>query len=462
MNRHWRGMSHPWRTPDGKLTRVARETTGRGNTRFTAARAAVVLMVAVMLACGGGASGDAGDNVVRFVTWRPNQPAVWERVYEEFAAEHPDIRLEREVGPHSSTAFHDLLTQKLKNRSTDVDVFLMDVIWPAEFAAAGWAAPLDERFPEAERAAFFDGAVLANTWQGSVYGVPLYVGSGILYYRTDLLDAHDFDPPETWQEMVDQVEAILAAHEATQDGSTLHGLSAQFKQYEGLVCNMMEYVASNGATLLDRDAASGTLSSPQALEAVRFVRDRIVGNLAPEGVLTYEEPESIALFLQGGTVFHRNWPYAWQVANDPEQSRIAGDVGIARLPHFPGGDSVSTLGGWQVGMSRFSEDPDAAWRFIEFLTSERIQKLFAIEAALAPTRRALYRDAEVLDAQPQLADMEAVFATAAPRPRSPLYPAISNALQRYFSRAIADPSADVEALARETDAEIERLLSLAR
>jgi multiple sugar transport system substrate-binding protein len=447
------------------------------NRRNAGPAAATARALLALLCCGAtlscsGQTLEDGETVVRFVTWRPNQPAVWERVYAEFAAAHPDIRLEREVGPHSSTAFHDLLTQKLKNRSTDVDVFLMDVIWPAEFAAAGWAAPLDDYFPDAERQRFFDGAVLANTWEGSVYGVPLYVGSGILYYRTDLLAEHGFEPPETWQELVEQARTIVAAQStaASADGSApagrqdapLQGFSAQFKQYEGLVCNMMEYIAGNGGSLLDAGAEQGAVSTPAAVEAVRFVRDEIVGAIAPQGVLTYEEPESIALFVQGGAVFHRNWPYAWQVANDPQQSRIAGNVGIAKLPHFGGGDSVSTLGGWQVGISRFSENPDAAWRFVEFLTSERIQKLFAVEAALAPTRRALYDDPDVLAAQPQLADMEAVFATAHPRPRTPLYPAVSNALQRYFSRAIADPDADIEGLAGEADADIARLLSLAR
>ena len=49
----------------------------------------------------------------------------------------PHIRIVREIAPHSSTAYHDLLTQKLKNKDTSMDLFFMDVIWPAEFAAAG-------------------------------------------------------------------------------------------------------------------------------------------------------------------------------------------------------------------------------------------------------------------------------------------------------------------------------------
>jgi hypothetical protein len=77
----------------------------------------------------------------------------------------PALEVRRQIGPHSSTAFHDLLTQKLKNRSAEVDVFLMDVIWPPEFASAGWALALDERFSQEERGQFFPAGIAANTYE---------------------------------------------------------------------------------------------------------------------------------------------------------------------------------------------------------------------------------------------------------------------------------------------------------
>lgn len=106
----------------------------------------ILLLLSFLLACQ--SKEDEGKTTLHFVTWKPNQPKVWDEIYSIFEKENPDIRVVREVGPHSSTAFHDLLTQKLKNRSKDVDVFFMDVIWPPEFAAAGWAMPLDEFFPQ--------------------------------------------------------------------------------------------------------------------------------------------------------------------------------------------------------------------------------------------------------------------------------------------------------------------------
>ena len=98
------------------------------------------------------------------------------------------------------------------------------------------------------------------------------------------------------------------------------GYSGQFKQYEGLICNMMEYILGNGGKLWDEvrhGQRSGTAGG--ACEAVRFVRDRIIGEISHRGVLAYEEPESLALFTEGRAIFHRNWPYAWAVANDSEE-----------------------------------------------------------------------------------------------------------------------------------------------
>ncbi len=403
---------------------------------------------------------DKEKTAIHFVTWKPNIPAAWDEILRIFEDENPGIKLIREVGPHSSTAFHDLLTQKLKNKSDDVDVFLMDVIWPPEFAAAEWALPLDDMFPVSEQEKFLNGPIMANTFKGRIYGVPLFIDSGVLYYRSDLLKKYGFVPPVTWQEMVKQAKTIVSKE--AEAGTELYGFSGQFKQYEGLVCDIMEYILSNGGSLIDPETSLSAITQKPAIDAVRFVRDSIIGNIAPAGVLTYQEPESLDLFIQGKAVFHRNWPYAWEISNDPERSIIAGKVGISRLPHFPQGKSYSTLGGWQLGISKYSKNKEAAWAFVKFLTSKRAQKLLALRAGRAPTRKALYSDIDILQAYSHFSKMKDVFLTAFPRPRTPLYPSVSNVLQRYFSKAISDPNSDIEKEAGDASREIDKLLALTK
>ncbi len=150
----------------------------------------------------------------------------------------PASKWSREIGPQSSTQLHDLLTQKLRNRDTRLDVFVMDVIWPAEFASAGWALPLDRYLGAAERQKFLAAPLSANEYRGQLFGLPLFIDAGLLYYRKDLLEKYRLQPPRTWPQLVEHAKTILA-HEKD---PRLVGFSAQFKQYEGLVCNMMEYI----------------------------------------------------------------------------------------------------------------------------------------------------------------------------------------------------------------------------
>jgi multiple sugar transport system substrate-binding protein len=391
-----------------------------------------------------------------FLTWKPAQPRVWKGLIDRFQERNPDIQVQVQVGPHSSNEYHAIVSQRLKNRDASVDVFFMDVIWPSEFANAGWALDLTSRFPEEERKRFLSAPIEANTYEGRIYGVPCFIGAGLLYYRKDLLEKYHFAPPGSWEEMLHQGAIILEKEKI----SGLYTYSAQFKQYEGLVCNMLEFIWSDGGAVLDPHTGKVLLSTPPDIEAVTFVRDRIVGKAAPLGVINYEEPESLSLFVQGKAVFHRNWPYAWSIADNPQKSKIAGKVGVGNLPAFPGHSPASTLGGWQFGISRWSRRPDAAWRFVQFLTSPESQKRLALGAGLAPTRRAVYDDPEIGEKAPHLKAFLPVFVHARPRPISPLYPMISQELQRFFSQAIVDKGADVAELARVTSQRIERLLKL--
>lgn len=430
-------------------------STKKGSKTAAAFLILFVLFLA-LFACSDGKKGEVKrKEVIRFVSWKPNQPEVWDEAINRFHKKYPNLRVEREIGPHSSTEYHDLLTQKLKNRDTSVDVFFMDVIWPPEFAAAGWALPLDRYFSSEERAKFIEGPMLANSYEGSIYGVPFWISSGLLYYRKDLLEKYGLKPPETWEEMVGQAKRILEAEK--KQNPNLKGYSAQFKQYEGLVCNMLEFIMSGGGVIMDAESGRPGIAREPALRAVRFVRDEIAGGIAPRGVLTYQEPESLDLFIQGGAVFHRNWPYAWEVSNNPKKSQIAGKVGISVLPHFEGGKSHAALGGWQFAINRYSKKPDLAWKFIEFMTSPSMQRFLANEAAQPPTRLSLYEDSEVIGKNPHFRDFKEVFLTAYPRPKSPFYPAISNVLQRYFSKALAIENSNIESLAKEAEAEIKVL-----
>ncbi len=391
-----------------------------------------------------------------FLTWKPNQPDVWNELMDHFHKAHPHIKVKRQVGPHSSTEYHAIVTQRLKNRDASVDVFLMDVVWPPEFANAGWALDLTSRFPPSEQREFLKGPVSAGTYRDRVYGVPLYMAAGLFYYRKDLLDKHQFGPPATWKEMIAQGNEILNDPKAA--GMNIY--SGQFKQYEGLVCNMLEFIRSNGGRIIDLKTGRVLIDQPAAIDAVAFVRDQIIGTAAPRGVLTYEEPESLSLFTQGKTVFHRNWPYAWAVINDPDKSRISGKVGVGVLPAFEGHQHAATLGGWHFGINAFSKHQEAAWQFVRFMTSKESQKMLALKAGLAPTRKSVYEDPVIRDKMPHLIAFLPSFEKAASRPQSPLYPMLSQELQRFFSTVIMNGNVPLEPAAQAASKRLYRFMEL--
>jgi multiple sugar transport system substrate-binding protein len=404
------------------------------------------------------ASSHAQTTELRFVTWKSEAPQVWQQAIAEFERQNPGVKVVSEVGPQSSTQLHDLLTQKLRNRDRRLDVFVMDVIWPAEFASAGWALPLDGYLPAAERRNFLPAPLSANEYRGQLFGLPLFIDAGLLYYRKDLLEKYGLAPPRTWQELVAHAKTVLAGENDTR----LTGFSAQFKQYEGLVCNMMEYIVGNRGALWDAHRMTSAIDQPAALSAVRFVRDRIVGEISHRGVLAYEEPESLALFTQGQAIFHRNWPYAWAVANDNEKSKVGGRVGMMPLPGFTPGTGAAALGGWQIGVSRFSTKPDLAWRLAAFLTGNEVQRRIALATGRAPTRIALYDDPEIQKKIPQMKPLLETFDQAVPRPTTPVYAPLSNIMQRYFSTALALPNAAIDRRAGLAAREMNRVLELVR
>src|SRR6185295_17738777 len=118
----------------------------------------------------------------------------------------------------------------------------------------------------------------------------------------------------------------------------------------------------------------------------------------------------------GNAVFMRNWPYAWAKAQAAD-SLIKDKVGVMSLPPGgPGGKSTGTLGGWNLGVSRYSTKQEAAISLVKYLTGPEEQKRRAIAYAANPTIRSLYQDPDVLKANPFMGRLEETFLNGVARP----------------------------------------------
>lgn len=350
----------------------------------------------------------------------------------QFEAAHPTIRVRSEPLPSSTDQQHQIYAINLEGGAGGIDVLAMDVIWIAEFARAGWIRPLDDLFEPRQRAEFFPNALEAATYGGTVWAVPWYIDAGVLYYRKDLLKKYGRRPPPTWGELVETGRIVLKGEQEPR----LYGFIWQGRQYEGLICNALEFIRSNGGDVLRPDGWT-ELTNPATVEAVAFMRDLIHTHaVSPPLVTMADEETSRHLFAGGRALFTRNWPYAWSLF-EQEGSPVRGKVGVGPLPGFGNRAGVSTLGGWHLGIAHDSRHPGAAWKLIEFLTSPEAQKMMARRVGIAPTRTSVYRDPEVVAAQPILPVLQPILASARPRPVTPFYPMVSQILQSEFSAVLA-------------------------
>jgi trehalose/maltose transport system substrate-binding protein len=265
--------------------------------------------------------------------------------------------------------------------------------------------------------------------------LPAYMDVGLMFYRKDLLEKYGMQPPKTWDELASQAKEIQDKERAA-GNKDMWGYTWQAKSYEGLTCDAIELIASNGGGTIIADDGKVTIDNPGAAEAIEKAKGWI-GTISPEGVLGYDEEASRAVFEAGNSVFHRNWPYVWGTSQTAG-GQLVGKVGMMPLPVGKEGQKSSgCLGPMYFGVNKYSAKPELATEFTRFITGPEMQKMRAIEGAYNPSIGALYTDPDVLAKLPFLKDTQPAFADSATRPSG--YTGTSyNRVSQAFYRAVHD------------------------
>ncbi|RIH87441.1 putative ABC transporter-binding protein [Calidithermus terrae] len=298
-------------------------------------------------------------------------------------------------------------------KSPDVDVYMIDVIWPG--IVAPHAADLKQFFTQQELAQFFPRIVENNTIKGKLTSIPFFTDAGLLYYRTDLLQKYGYSkPPATWAELEAMATKIQAGERA--NNKDFWGFVFQGKSYEGLTCDALEWIYSFGGGLVVEPDGKISINNANARTALTTVRGW-VGKIAPPGVTSYAEEEARNAFQNGNAAFMRNWPYAYALGQ-ADGSPVKGKIGVSVLPKGPGasGKNAATLGGWQLMVSAYSKNQKVAADLVRYFTSVEVQKDNAINLSRLPTRPALYNDKDVLAKNAWFKDLLPVFQNAVGRP----------------------------------------------
>jgi multiple sugar transport system substrate-binding protein len=237
------------------------------------------------------------------------------------------------------------------------------------------------------------------------------------------------------------------------------GFVFQGAKYEGGVCDACEFIWGHGGNVLDpSDPTKVVIDSPQAIAGLETERSMITDGIAPEAVTLYEEPESEGAFLNGDAIFLRNWPYVYALVGTSDYPKLKPEqVGVSELPSADGKPGNGTVGDQPLYISTSSKYPDAAWKFIEFLTASEQQKFRALEGAYLPTRSDLYDDTEIRDNVPVVALAKEALQHTRPRPVSPYYSDMSLEMQEQFNASLRGDTTPEEA-ARTLKSELENII----
>jgi trehalose/maltose transport system substrate-binding protein len=374
---------------------------------------------------GGGDAQQAGQaKASGNVTWciGKDTSGAFQTVVDSFNKANPDATVKLLQLPEAADEQRRLQIQRLSAKSAECDVLGMDVIWTAEYAAQNWLLDVSDFISE-NGDKFIQSTVDTTEYEGKNYAVPFNSNAGFIYFRTDQVK----EAPQDWETL----------YEEAQKGD---GVVYQGFRYEGLTVNFLELLYSAGASVLSEDGSEATADSQEVKDVLTFMADGIKDGAAPKAVTTYKEEESRRAFESGNATFMRNWPYAYSLG---KESKIKDSFDISTFPGYKGNEGAGVLGGYDLAISAYSKNPDGSLAFIEFATGAEQQKIMATEASLPPTLTAVYDDPAVKKALPFAAELRSAIEQAQPRPVSPVYPQISEAIyNNVFAALQGDMSPD--------------------
>jgi trehalose/maltose transport system substrate-binding protein len=368
---------------------------------------------------------------------------------------HPDVELKALQTPDLATDRLGLYLQFFEAKSSDLDVYMIDVIWPGDLAEHlidlneyGAAEIAKEHFPA---------IVQNNTVDGKLVGMPWFTDAGLLYYRTDLLEKYGYDgPPKTWDQLEEMATKIQEGERT--DNPDFWGFVWQGNAYEGLTCDAIEWVYSHGGGSIIEPDGTISINNEKTVKALERAKGWI-GTISPDGVTGFTEEDSRRVWQAGNAAFMRNWPYAYTLGHE-DDSVIKGKFDVSPLPGDQEGQSAAALGGWQLGVSKYSAHPDVAADVALTLAGLAEQKRRAIKGSMNPTIMSLYKDADILEASPFMGSLYDVFINAVARPSTVTAPKYNEVSTLFFNavHSVLTGKKDAQTAVDELELDLEDLL----
>jgi multiple sugar transport system substrate-binding protein len=328
-----------------------------------AAVVAAATALALAAGCGRGSGGGGGPEPAKTVGTGKASGAitVWAMGTEgeklatfakDFTMENPDAKVTVTAIPWD--AAHQKIASAIAAKQTP-DVSMIGTTWQGEFAKTGALDPTPANL--IDKNAFFPGAWGTTEVNGTSFGVPWYVETRCLYYRTDIAKKAGWtSPPKTWDQLTAMTKAVQAK------GGAKWGIYLQPGK-TGSWQTVMPFAWSNGASIA---ADKGyTFDSPQMAEALQFYQSFFTEKISPTDLPNGQlEPDfgkgTIAAFISG----------PWEVGLVNDQG-AKGKFAVAPLPAKQ--SSTSFIGGSNIAVFKDAKNRDGAWKFIQWLSKPEVQ-----------------------------------------------------------------------------------------
>lgn len=331
----------------------------------------------------------------------------------EFEEQNPDIAVN--VTPVPWDSAHDKFVNSI-TAGTTPDVAMVGTTWMGEFAGMG---ALDPTPGTIDTSKFFEGAFETTVVDGTSYGVPWYVETRMVYYRTDVLEEAGFAEVPADQAGFKEMAAALK-----NEGGAEYGISLQPGQ-TGSWQTVLPFAWSRGAEIATEDGY--TFNTPEMVEAVdyygSFFSEEIANPNPPEG-------QTEADFTSGNVPMFISGPWMMSIVEDfastAGQDGFADMYDVAPIPAGEGGESSSFIGGSNLAVFTNTDSRDAAWTLVDWLTQAETQvKWYDMTSALPSVQSAW--DDDALTADPKLAKFGEALLTAQAPPSFPSWEQVAEA-----------------------------------
>ncbi|MFC0335054.1 sugar ABC transporter substrate-binding protein [Paenibacillus sepulcri] len=375
----------------------------------------LILMGCILGSCSPGNSEEGGT--VTLNIWGMGEEAKsLPELAKVFEAENPGIRIKVQALPWDNA--HDKLLTAVASRRGP-DIIQMGTTWIPEIASAKSLldlTPYIGQYPELNPDNFYEGAVQTTRYGDAFVGVPWYIDTRVLYYRTDLLKQAGYDePPGTWDELKD------AARKLAGRGGGKYGISLDTaEQTLGFM-----FARQNGSRLIEGNTT--LFNQAPYVEAIEYLDSFFREGLAPkdlglDAVQAFAGDGVIPMFISG--------PWMIKLIHD-QAPDLEGKWATAELPKKENNESL--LGGADLSIFQYSKHKEEALKFLAFMSRTETQLKWMELTQSFPSVKAAWED-DKLKSDPNFQVIGRQAENAAPMPQITAWEEISQGYLKAFEK----------------------------